>query len=170
MKNAYVWAHEICGELHISKSSWGSQKWAEFLNEIVLGFSKSIGTTRFREKKSDFATVLLYTFSGLHFLRDELIFRVPIGRCAPPSGRPCEQLTKSPPSRFAPEGGGLCQLLRRGVPPRGGTRPAGGSPLLFLPSLLPLPSLCSPLPLFVLSPPSPFFFFPNPDEERNKER
>ena len=93
MENAYVWAHEICGELQISKISWGSQKWAEFLNEIVLGFSKFIGTARFREKKSDFASVLLYTFSGLRPLRDGLIFRVPIGRCVPPSGRSCEQLT-----------------------------------------------------------------------------
>ena len=162
MENAYVWAHEICGELQISKISCGSQKWAEFLNEIVLGFSRSIGADRFRKKKSDFASVLLYTFSGLPFLRVGPIFRVPFGRRVPPSGRPCvadalsaalrrlalwASAPQGPPCRFAP----------------GRPRPY----LILLSSPCPL---CVPPSLSFSFSPSPFFLFPNPDERGNEER
>ena len=82
-----------------------------------------------------------------------------------PFGETLRAIDVSPP-QWA-EGGDFCQLLRRGSPPRGGTRPAGGAPFLFLPSLLPPPLFVSPLPLFFLSP-FPLFLFPNPDGKRKK--
>ena len=155
MENAYVWAHEICGELQISKISWGSQKWAEFLNEIVLAFSRSIGTARFHEKKSDFASVLLYTFSGLSPLRDGLIFRGLIGRCAPyPFGETLRAVDEVPPQSLSlPRGGTLSTAPQGGPPPGGGHDLLVGLLFCFFFLFFPLPSLCPP--------PLSSFFFPS---------
>ena len=161
MQNAYVWAHEICGELQISKISWGSQKWADFLNEIVLGFSRSIGAARFREKNSDFASDLLYTFSALHFLRDGLIFRGPIGRCVPPSGRPCEQMPKVPPESATLYSGGHLGICSARTSPNRPAADWGRRRPLFILSFLPLPSLCSPS-LSSSSSPPPLLLFSKP--------